>query len=314
MNLLNNQTYQSPNIPNAQQPNNLPVVFFGSSKFVIPIIEVLNKNYKLVLVVTTERLASQGLALEAPVINYCTNHKIPYLSVSDFSNPTINHELSTINSPVAILADFGLIIPKEILNVFPKGILNIHPSLLPKYRGPTPVQTAILNGDKTTGVTIIKLDKEIDHGPILVQTEEPIFETDTSESLYRRLFAKGASLLLKVINYYLKGNLKPTPQNHKEATFTFHLTRQDGYLDISNAMTAVIKTERMVRAYYPWPGVFTKLKMNPSTGSGEKLKIIKLLPFGKIQVEGKKPVDIETFKRGYPETRQRLEKLFGQQG
>lgn len=285
------------------------IVFFGSSKFVIPILEVLHRNFDLSLVLTTERLASQGLAWEAPVIKYCVENKIPYLSVQQFNNITIQ-QLQKTNASVGILADFGLIIPNEILQIFPKGIINIHPSLLPKYRGPTPVQTAILNGEKVTGVSIIKLDEEIDHGPILNQQEEEILDSDTAETLYKRLFEKGSNLLSKILSNYLNGSLNPIAQNHKKSTFTKPLSRQDGYLDISNAMTAVTKIDRMIRAYYPWPGVWTRLRLG--SGGQAKIKIVKLLPEKKIQVEGKKPMSYKDFLNGYPKIKQKLEKLLGQ--
>lgn len=288
-----------------KQYNNLtiPIVFFGSSKFVIPILEVLCKNFDLSLVLTTEKNPTDAVSF------YCSKNKIPYLSVQQFNNITIQ-QLKEINTSVGVLADFGLIIPQAILNLFPKGIINIHPSYLPKYRGPTPVQTAILNGEKVTGVTIIKLDEEIDHGPIVAQEKEKILDTDTSETLYKRLFEKGAILLLKAFKKYLEGSLKPTPQNHKAATFTPHLTRQDGYLNISNTMTIVTRTERMIRAYYPWPGVWTRVRLG--FGGQAKLKIVKFLPEKKIQVEGKKPMTYKDFLNGYPQLKQQLGKLLEQ--
>lgn len=267
----------------------IPVIFFGSSKFVIPILEVLRKNFDLKLVITTEKNPTDA------VPSYCKANNIEFLSVSNLSNQIVKSQLLNVNCQTAVLTYFGLIIPKEILQIFPKGIINIHPSLLPKYRGPTPVQTAILNGDKTTGVSIIKLDEQVDHGPILGQEKEGILDTDTAESLYKRLFEKGASLLLKILNNYLKGSLKPIAQNHKEATFTKHLTRQDGYLSISNVTTTVVRIERMIRAYFPWPGVWTRLRQD----SGQS-KIIKFLPDKKIQVEGKKPMSYKDFINGYP--------------
>ena len=285
-----------------KQFNNLtiPIIFFGSSKFVIPILEVLRKNFDLKLVLTTEKNPTDA------VPSYCTKHKIPYLSVKQFNNLTISAIAGAL-APVAVLADFGLIIPKQILNVFPMGIINIHPSLLPKYRGPTPVQTAILNGEKTTGVTIIKLDEEIDHGPILGQEKERILDTDTAESLYKRLFEKGANLLSEVLNKYLEGDLKPTSQNHRSATFTKPLTRQDGYIDLSSSSLKIENLKLKIRAYFPWPGVWFKTKLRGAE------KIIKLLPnYLKtqhpndpflIQVEGKKPMSYKDFFNGYPEAK-----------
>ncbi|OGH50523.1 MAG: hypothetical protein A3H17_04310 [Candidatus Levybacteria bacterium RIFCSPLOWO2_12_FULL_37_14] len=313
MRLPNHPTPQFPNDLITQSPNHPPVVFFGSSSYVIPIIEVLRKNFDLKLVLTTENpampagklkpnLASQGEALRSypvvkyPVVKCCIENKISYHSVVNLSDPTINHELSTINPTVAVLADFGLIIPQQILNLFPKGIINIHPSLLPKYRGPTPVQTAILNGEKITGVSIMKLDEEIDHGPILGQEKDKILDTDTSESLYKRLFAKGANLLPEILNLYLNDNLKPIAQDHEKSTFTKPLTRQDGYVDLSKfeARNSKSELERKIRGYFPWPGVWTQIRIN------DKLLRIKFLPDNKIQVEGKKPMSYKDFLNGYP--------------
>src|SRR3989344_3545043 len=126
------------------------IVFFGASKFVIPILEVLKTEFKLTLVLTTEKNKNEAVPA------YCIKNKIEYLSVSNFSQNT-KYKIQNTDSFLGVLAYFGLILPKEILEIFPHGILNIHPSLLPKYRGPTPGQTAILNNDKKTGVSLMKL-------------------------------------------------------------------------------------------------------------------------------------------------------------
>jgi methionyl-tRNA formyltransferase len=189
------------------------------------------------------------------------------------------------------------------LNIFPKGIINIHPSLLPKYRGPTPVQTAILNGDNTTGLTIIKLDEQVDHGPILAQRKEPILENDTAESLYERLFKLSASSIVSTIELYLKGKIELRKQNHAKATFTKRLSREDGHIDLQNPPAKEI-FDRMIRAYDPWPGVWTKWKMENG-----KWKIVKFLPEKKIQVEGKKLMSYKDFVNGYPEAKDLIKKL-----
>ena len=176
---------------------------------------------------------------------------------------------------------------------------------MPKYRGPTPVQTAILTGDKITGVTIIKLDDKIDHGPLLRQEKEKILDTDTADILYKRLFEKGANLLPKILTEYLNGSLKLQTQNHKEATFTKALTRQDGFIDLSKLKIENLKLK--ISAYYPWPGVWTKWKMKNG-----KWKILKFLPNNKLQVEGKKPVSYKDFLNGYPQLKQQLRKLLEQ--
>lgn len=275
------------------------IVFFGSSKYVIPIIEVLKKDFDLALVVTTERNSSD------PIPSYCLAQKIPYLSVSSLLNSTMNYELLTINPLVGVLADFGLIIPSAILDSFPKGIINIHPSLLPKYRGSTPVQNAILNGGEKTGVTIIKLDSEVDHGPILAQKEVSISPSDNAQTLYEKLFKVGAELLHQNLNKYIKGEIKPSEQDHSKATVTRLLTREDGRVDISKIkdQKSKIKLKRMIRAYYPWPGTWSELRIK-----NKELRI-KFLPDKKIQVEGKKPMSYKDFLNGYPEAKEIVVKL-----
>ena len=250
----------------------MKVVFFGSGDFITPVTETLKKNFELVQIVT------------------------PQIELSE-------------KADVGIVASYGKILQKEIIDSFPHGILNIHPSLLPKYRGPTPVQTAILNGDKITGVTIIKIDEEVDHGPILAQKEIEIKENETSESLLKKTFAAGAKMLPKVLSNYIKGEIKLSSQNDSKATFTQHLTKEDGYIDLQKVSNSLeienwkLKIARMVRAYYPWPGVWFKTKL------GEQNRIVKLLPEKKIQVEGKKPMTYKDFINGYKEAEGILSKL-----
>ena len=214
---------------------------------------------------------------------------------------------------IGILASYGKILPQSVIASLPHGILNIHPSLLPKYRGPSPVQTAILNGDKTTGVTIIKLDEKIDHGPILVQQEEEIRPDDTAQTLYQRLFKKGtSSLLLDSILLYIGGKIKLREQDHEQATRTKMLTRDSGRIDWTKPPDYL---ERFVRAMAPWPGSWTTIievgsgKWEVGTRSEKRetrenvkrLKILKAcVEKGKfspeiVQLEGKKPVPWKQF-------------------
>lgn len=268
----------------------MKLVFFGSSHYVIPILEVLRTRFDLVLVVTTERDETE------PVRSYCNKHKLHYYVVADFRDKKVIDAVKETNAPLAVLAYFGLILPKEVLELFPMGILNLHPSLLPKYRGPTPGQTALLNGDEKTGVTLIKLDEQVDHGPILTQVEEPIRPDDTSDTLYERLFMIGSQLLDKYIDKYLQGQALQTEQDHKKATPTKHLTRQDGYIDSMHPPPPK-QLDRMIRAYTPWPGVWTKMKIR-----NQELRIM-LLPAKKVQVEGGKPMTYKDFLNGYPEAK-----------
>jgi methionyl-tRNA formyltransferase len=284
--------------------NKQRVVFFGAGPYVLPIIDSLNKNYDLSLVVTTEKNPNDS------VLSFCSKNGIEYISVNNCNSPIINNKLSIINAELAVLASFGVIVPKQVLELFPLGIINVHPSLLPKYRGATPGQAAILAGDSETGVSIIKLDEEVDHGPVLTQAEEKIEPNDTSETLYQRLFQRGAELLLEVLPKYISGELKPREQDHSKATFTDRLTRETGSIEFSNPPNPA-QLDRMIRAYYPWPGVWlkvsSKFKVKNSKLQG---KIIKLLPEGRIQVEGKKIMSYNDFINGYgQEGREILAKL-----
>lgn len=266
----------------------MDIVFFGSGRYVLPILETLTKNFNLVLVLTTERKP------QSPVPSFCSEKNIPFISLSSKEDLLSAKKLLESKAEAAVLANFRLVVPPGILNAFPKGIINVHPSLLPRYRGSTPGQTAILNNDNMTGVTLIKLDKEIDHGPIIVEDSEEIKPDDTTDSLYERLFAKGAELLEKNLPDYLKEKIELKTQKHTDATYTNLLTREDGYIDLSNPPTREI-LDLMVRAYYPWPGVWTKTRLN------NKSAIVKFLPGGRIQVEGKTPVSYKDFINGYEE-------------
>jgi methionyl-tRNA formyltransferase len=266
----------------------MKIVIFGSSKYMIPTIKTLNHNFDLALVVTTEKNTADAVPA------FCAENKIPFLPVSSLKEKEIVEEIKNQKATVGVLGYFGLILPDEVLSIFPKGIINIHPSLLPLYRGPTPVQTAILDGRKETGVSIILLDSQMDHGPILIQEKVDINPDDTTHSLHEKLFTKGAELIQRTLHEYLTGNLAPSEQNHDEATYTKHLNKIDGQIDINNPPDKE-KMDRMIRAYFPWPTVWTTVRVK-----GKALRV-KLLPDQKIQVEGGKPMSYKDFINGYPE-------------
>ena len=273
----------------------MKIVFFGTGPYVLPILEQLNKGFEIPLVLTTEKSYTE------PVSKFCKEKYIECILVSKFNEAVVS-KIKKAGAEIATLAYFGMILPRSVLDIFPKGIINVHPSLLPLYRGSTPGQSALLNGDTKTGVTIIKLDEEVDHGPILVQKEQEILTSDTSSTLYERLFSTGAQLLPNTLHKYLPGELKPAEQNHNEATFTKTLTRDSGFISLEDVPYK--KTiENMIRAYFPWPGVWFKAKL------GETEKRIILLPEGKIQVEGKKEMSYKDFVNGYAEAKEILQKL-----
>ncbi len=223
--------------------------------------------------------------------------KIFFLGTPNFVQP-IKDQLakhftlvdSAKEADLGVVAAHGKILPKEELQTPKHGFINIHPSLLPKYRGPSPIQSAILNGDQISSISIIKMDEEVDHGPILYQEKMALSGIDTFDTLSKKMFQRAAEVLPKIIEDFIAGKIKPTEQNHAEAIFCSLLTRDSGYFDINNPPDP--KTlDRMIRAYYPWPGVWTKWKG----------KIVKFYPEEKIQMEGKKVLTLRDFLNGYPD-------------
>ncbi len=277
----------------------MKVVFFCSSRYVIPVLEMLHNNFDLPLVVTTEQNKMD------PVPFYCNSKKIEYITVRKSADLISNYQIEQSMALVGVVADFGLLIPERVISAFSYGILNIHPSLLPKYRGPSPVQNAILNGDAQTGVSIIKLDKYVDHGPILAQIEEKIKPNDTAKTLYERLFKLSARLLEKALVKLENSQAHFSPQDQESATFTKPLAKDDGYYDLKSIPGSKDFFERMVRAYYPWPGVWIKASVNEN----EQVKMVKFLPDKKIQVEGGNEMSYKDFLNGYPNADKNLIEL-----
>lgn len=200
------------------------------------------------------------------------------------------------NADLGIIAYYGKIIQKAILELPKYGFLNAHPSLLPRWRGPSPVQAAILAGDKTTGVTIHLATEEADAGDILAQKEVSIAPEDTCLSLTEKLAQEGASLLIPTIKKWLAGEIISQAQDHAKATYTKLLKKSDGLIDWAKDAEYI---ERQVRAYHPWPGTFTKMK----NGKILKIKKVKVkngvLKILIVQPEGKKEMAWDAFLRGH---------------
>lgn len=189
------------------------------------------------------------------------------------------------------LTDDGLVISAAYGKKLPIGGLNLHPSLLPAYRGATPVPHQILDGVIQSGITIIKMSGEFDAGPIVAQESVPVLPEDTSLDLLTRCFSAGANLLIKILPDYLAGKISLTPQPENSPTpYCRRFTKPDGFIPL-NQMTGYDPViERKIRALYPWPGVWTKLPNG---------KILKLLPQNMFQLEGKQPISKKQFLAGY---------------
>ena len=163
------------------------IIFFGSDSFSLPFLDDLNKKYKISLVVTTkDKVGGRGLkVIETPTKIYAKEKNIPFIEVSKIKE--CFEEIKKYNVDIGVVVSFGKIIPESVIELFPKGIINLHPSLLPKYRGPNPIRWQILKGEKESGVTIMKLTKEVDAGPILLQKKIDIDEKDNYTKLTEKL-------------------------------------------------------------------------------------------------------------------------------
>lgn len=236
--------------------------------------------------------------------------KIYFFGTSKFVEPVrgiIKNKFELTNNvedcDLIVVASYGKILSAEILKAPKYGAINIHPSSLPKYRGPSPIQTQILDGVKESAVTFIKMDEEVDHGPVLKKIPFEILEDDTFQSLAEKAFILASENVVNVIEGYVNKQIDPVPQDHSQATFTKIIKKEDGFINLDNVPSSEV-LGKMIRAYYPWPGVWTKFKIN------SREKIVKLLPGKMIQVEGKNPMSYADFINGYRDGR----KILGQLG
>lgn len=270
-------------------------VYFGTPEFAKIVLEgLIGKGYKPVLVVTApDRPVGRKQELTPPPVKVLAEeNKIPVLQPEKLGKETKN-KLDKTKPDLFIVAAYGKMLTKEILDIPEHGSLNVHPSLLPKYRGPSPIQYSILEGDKETGTTIMLMDEKMDHGSIAAQEKIDINDTDTADVLSKKLAKHGAELLEKTIPGYTKGEIKPEEQNHARASYTHIITRANGKIDWN--MPAE-KIERQLRAFSPWPGIFTFLpfetvteKANTAFGvkeeHGSKQKNIKRLKILSLSID-----------------------------
>lgn len=281
----------------------MKIIFFGTPQEVVHVLENLIKQFEITAVVTApdQKSGRKQLLTPSPVKLAAQKLNIPLFQPEN--NTSLASSISNLQSDLFVVAAYGKIIPDNILQIPKYGAINIHPSLLPKYRGSTPIQTALLNGDSTSGVTFIKMDKQMDHGPILHQIPFTFEHTDTFSWLMQTTFTQAAIILPHVIEYYVSGKIIPQPQDDNKASYTKMLTKEDGFIDLSTPPSKE-KLDQMIRAYFPWPTAWTKIKIN------DQKKILRFLPENKLQLEGKNPVSFKDFFNGYPELKEKITKLF----
>ncbi len=285
----------------------MKIVFFGTPDYVLPILKAVHREFVIgpgkspisaVVTSAPKPVGRKQILTYSPIDKWAHEHKIPiYYSATDLlENP--------VEATLGILASYGEIIRQEVINLFPQGILVIHPSLLPKYRGASPIPGAIANGDTITGCSIIRMDEKMDHGPIITQFKEEILPEDNSETLRNRIFEKSAEVLIEMLPAYIKGKIKPKVQNEDEATFTKLMKKENGFIDLTQEKSPVT-INNFIRAMQPWPGAYTNIKLKD--GTIKRLKLLKShidgneLIFDEVQLEGKFSVTWKQFKEGYGE-------------
>lgn len=280
----------------------LTIVFFGNTKYSLIGAKIIQQSLGLSCIVTIpNRPDKRGRLLPSPLKNFALEKNIPVVTVDTLDEETLER-LKLLKPDFFVVEDYGLFLPDNFLTLPKLASINIHHSLLPKYRGPSPAPNAILNGDRISGVTVMKMVAEVDAGPILAQKEYTLKPDETTDSLLTTLNKQGAELLIEVLKDYK--NYTPQPQDEKKATLTERLKKVDGYFDIDKPPSPQ-QLDRMIRAYYPWPNAWTKIRI-----MNHELRIMKLLPQNMIQLEGGKPMSIKDFLNGYPEMKDVLERIF----
>ena len=233
------------------------IVFMGSPEFATPTLNALIKNYSVVGVVTQpDRPSGRGRKLTLPAVKLLAQeHNLPVIQPLNLGSPEPVQQIREWAPDLIVVAAFGQILRKTVLDLPKYGCINIHASLLPRWRGAAPIQATILHGDEDTGVTVMLMDEGLDTGPLLSNRIIPIEDQDTASTLSARLAEVGALLLLDTIPGYLTGEITPAIQDDALSTYAPMLKKSDGELDFTHT---AYQLERRVRAFTPWPGTFTR--------------------------------------------------------
>lgn len=308
-----------------KNPKKIPLVFFGTSSFAEIILQKLISEKYFVAAVVTRADKAQGRKkqiIPSAIKTVAVAHKIPVLQPENLDDDT-RRAIEEYSPGIIIVAEYGKIIPKKILDMPKFGCVNVHASLLPRYRGASPVQNTLLNGDKETGITIMLMDEGMDTGPILAQKAIKISSDEMLPGLMERLAREGASLLAETLPQWIDEKIEPKDQDASKATLCQLIEKQDGQI-FWNKTTAEIYN--MYRAFSPWPGIFCFIRVNESL---KRLKLLRVRPgnpkslpdkmgevfaeesdifvrtadgalgLEELQLEGKNPLEIREFLQGY---------------
>ncbi|MBE6911650.1 MAG: methionyl-tRNA formyltransferase [Ruminococcaceae bacterium] len=300
----------------------MKILYMGTPDFaVLPLEKLISAGHEIIGVITREdKPKGRGMkVLMTPVKECALTHNIPVFQPTTLKDNAVADILSELSPELIAVVAYGKILPKYILD-FPKyGCINLHGSLLPKYRGSAPIQRAVLNGEKVSGVTTMLMNEGMDTGDILQIREVAISETDTSESLFEKLSVVGAELLAETVDAHSRGEITPVPQNETEATYAPPIKKEDAKISWNDSSENILN---LIRGSFSWPIAFTdsdigRIKVYEAVradASGEAGKVLKLQDSGlvvgsgdgsikilKFQIESGKRMTPAEYFRGHPD-------------
>jgi len=274
----------------------LRLVFFGTPDFAVPTLEALSREHEIALVVAQpDKPAGRGMKMHAPAVAVKARELgLPLAQPPKIRNAEFLASIEALKPDAGIVVAYGKILPAALLNIPARGFLNVHASILPKYRGAAPIQRAIEHGETTTGVTIMRVDEELDHGPMLAIETTEIGPDERTPSLAARLSRLGADVLLRVLAAWPA----ETPQDHAAATHAPKIEKSEGAINWSDT-TATIYNK--FRAFDPWPGVFAGdlklIEIKPAEGRGKPGTILSTNHDGVIVATGDGALRLITIQR-----------------
>ena len=300
----------------------MKIIFMGTPDFAVGTLEAIIKaGHEVALVVTQpdKPKGRSGALAPTPVKECALAHNIPVFQPKKIREAENVAYLAEFNADIMVVAAFGQILPKAILDMPKYGCINVHASILPKYRGAAPIQWSIINGDPVTGVTIQKMDVGVDTGDIISIRELAIDPEETGGGLFDKLAVIGAELCVDTLDLIAKGEATYTPQNHEEATHVSMISKEFGLIDWNRP---AVEIERLIRGLNPWPSAYTHLngktfkvwkaaveEGNSGVETGTICEVTKnslkvqtgegILSLLEVQLEGKKRMETDTFLRGY---------------
>jgi methionyl-tRNA formyltransferase len=281
----------------------LKTLFFGTPDLAVPFLEALTKapDFEITAVITQpdRPVGRKQILTPSPIKELARKNNLPIFQPETLKKTESAPWRIPTGIDLAVVVAYGLFIPEKLLNLPRLGFVNVHPSLLPKYRGPSPIQSAIANGDAETGISIMLLDKGMDSGPLLMQEKIVLDTRETQETLTEKIKTLGPELLVRTLRDYAVGKISPQPQDDSRATICKLLDRESGHLDLTCPAAEI---DRLVRAYQPWPGTWVEFNHR---GKNLRVKILQtelnsgLLEITRVQPEGGAAMNYSDFVRGY---------------